>query len=73
MTEVISIPSSKVGLVMGRGGETIRQICMASGAQRQVRRGFHLIFFHLFSWLTTIPLVEQEKRITIKPKSKFII
>ena len=38
ITEVISIPSSKVGLVMGRGGETIRQICMASGAHCQVRR-----------------------------------
>jgi len=36
VTEVISIPSSKVGLVMGRGGETIRQICMASGAHCQV-------------------------------------
>jgi len=36
ITEVISIPSSKVGLVMGRGGETIRQICMASGAHCQV-------------------------------------
>ena len=38
ITEVISIPSSKVGLVMGRGGETIRQICMASGAHCQVGR-----------------------------------
>ena len=37
VTEVISIPSSKVGLVMGRGGETIRQICIASGAHCQVR------------------------------------
>jgi len=36
VTEVISIPSSKVGLVMGRGGETIRQICIASGAHCQV-------------------------------------
>lgn len=36
ITEVISIPSSKVGLVMGRGGETIRQICMTSGAHCQV-------------------------------------
>merc|ERR1711868_69527 len=36
MTEVISIPSNKVGLVMGKGGETIRQICLASGAHCQV-------------------------------------
>merc|ERR1712112_747823 len=36
MTEVISIPSNKVGLVMGKGGETIRQICLARGAHCQV-------------------------------------
>ena len=36
ITEVISIPSNKVGLVMGKGGETIRQICLASGAHCQV-------------------------------------
>ena len=36
ITEVISIPSSKVGLVMGKGGETIRQICLSSGAHCQV-------------------------------------
>ena len=36
ITEVVSIPSSKVGLLMGKGGETIRQICMASGAHCQL-------------------------------------
>ena len=36
ITEVISIPSNKVGLVMGKGGETTRQICLASGAHCQV-------------------------------------
>jgi len=36
VTEVISVPSSKVGLVMGKGGETIRQICTESGAHCQV-------------------------------------
>ena len=36
ITEVLSIPSSKVGLVMGRGGETIREICLVSGAHCQV-------------------------------------
>ena len=36
VTEVLSIPSSKVGLVMGRGGETIREICLVSGAHCQV-------------------------------------
>jgi len=36
VTEVISVPSSKVGLVMGRGGETIREICLVSGAHCQV-------------------------------------
>ena len=36
VTEVISIPSTKVGLVMGRGGETIRHICLHSGAHCQV-------------------------------------
>ena len=34
--QVISIPSCKVGLVMGRGGETIREICLVSGAHCQV-------------------------------------
>ena len=32
----MSVPSSKVGLVMGRGGETIREICLVSGAHCQV-------------------------------------
>ena len=35
-TEVLSIPNSKVGLVMGRGGETIRRICLVSGAHCQL-------------------------------------
>ena len=51
VTEVISVPSSKVGLVMGKGGETIRQICTESGAHCQVdknagMKGF--IFYHSF-------------------------
>ena len=66
VTEVISIPSSKVGLVMGRGGETIRQICMASGAHCQVRRRSYKMFlficFLFSSRLTRMPLTEQERR-----------
>ena len=33
---MLSVPSSKVGMVMGRGGETIREICLVSGAHCQV-------------------------------------
>ena len=66
VTEVISIPSSKVGLVMGRGGETIRQICMASGAHCQVRRMssncFYSIWLFPTSRSTRMLLTEQEKR-----------
>ena len=36
VTEILCIPSSKVGLVMGKGGETIRAICAESGAHCQV-------------------------------------
>ena len=36
ITEVLSIPSSKVGLMMGLGGETIREICLVSGAHCQL-------------------------------------
>ena len=36
VTEMMSIPSNKVGLVMGKGGETIRMICSESGAHCQV-------------------------------------
>ena len=36
ITEVVSIPNSKVGLVMGRGGETIKQICLMTGAHCQL-------------------------------------
>ena len=53
VTEVISIPSSKVGLVMGRGGETIRQICMASGAHCQVRR----MSSNFFIFILTFPFL----------------
>ena len=31
-----AVPSNKVGLVMGKGGETIRNICSQSGAHCQV-------------------------------------
>merc|ERR1719309_1416352 len=37
--ENFSVPSNKVGLVMGKGGETIKQICSQSGAHCQVRGG----------------------------------
>jgi len=36
ITEMVTVPSSKVGLVMGKGGETIRSICSESGAHCQV-------------------------------------
>lgn len=36
VTETMIIPSNKVGLVMGKGGETIRLICSESGAHCQV-------------------------------------
>ena len=36
ITEVVSIPNSRMGLVMGIGGETIRDICLLSGAHCQV-------------------------------------
>merc|ERR1719474_141656 len=36
VTENFSVPSNKVGLVMGKGGETIKQICSQSGAHCQV-------------------------------------
>ena len=36
ITEMMSVPSNKVGLVMGKGGETIRSICSESGAHCQV-------------------------------------
>ena len=36
VTEMMSVPSNKVGLVMGKGGETIRSICSESGAHCQV-------------------------------------
>ena len=50
--QVISVPSGKVGLVMGRGGETIRKICLVSGAHCQVDK--------------TAPLSAKEKNILIK-------
>jgi len=36
VTDTMSVPSNKVGLVMGKGGETIRMICSESGAHCQV-------------------------------------
>ena len=36
VTDTMSVPSNKVGLVMGKGGETIRLICSESGAHCQV-------------------------------------
>lgn len=36
ITETVSVPGNKVGLVMGKGGETIRSICSESGAHCQV-------------------------------------
>merc|ERR1719354_939584 len=36
LQENFSVPSNKVGLVMGKGGETIKQICQQSGAHCQV-------------------------------------
>merc|ERR1719206_420805 len=36
VTDSMTVPSSKVGIVMGKGGETIRMICSESGAHCQV-------------------------------------
>merc|ERR1719341_287004 len=36
ITETIAVPGNKVGLVMGKGGETISAICRESGAHCQV-------------------------------------
>jgi len=36
VSDTMSVPSNKVGLVMGKGGETIRTICSESGAHCQV-------------------------------------
>merc|ERR1712013_82883 len=36
VTDTMAVPSNKVGLVMGKGGETIRNICSQSGAHCQV-------------------------------------
>jgi len=59
ITEVISIPSNKVGLVMGKGGETIRQICMMSGAHCQVDKN--------------APEGSREKNIVIKGKQECVL
>ena len=58
ITEVLSIPSSKVGLVMGRGGETIREICLVSGAHCQVDK--------------TAPEGAREKNILIKGRPEAV-
>eukprot|EP00092_Neocalanus_flemingeri_P023826 GFUD01025851.1.p1 GENE.GFUD01025851.1~~GFUD01025851.1.p1 ORF type:complete len:465 (+),score=130.06 GFUD01025851.1:140-1534(+) len=55
VTDTVSIPSSKVGLVMGKGGETIRSICSESGAHCQVDK--------------TAPDGAREKHIVIKGRS----
>jgi len=52
MQEHFSVPSNKVGLVMGKGGETIKQICASSGAHCQVDK--------------TAPEGAREKTIVIK-------
>jgi len=36
VTEIMSVPGNKVGLVIGKGGETIRNICSESGAHCQI-------------------------------------
>jgi len=36
VTDTMTVPSNKVGIVMGKGGETIRMICSESGAHCQV-------------------------------------
>ena len=58
ITEVLSIPSSKVGLVMGRGGETIREICLVSGAHCQVDK--------------TAPEAARDKNILIKGRPQAV-
>ena len=58
ITEVLSVPSSKVGLVMGRGGETIREICLVSGAHCQVDK--------------TAPEGAREKNILIKGRPQAV-
>merc|ERR1719187_1898670 len=52
ITENFSVPSNKVGLVMGKGGETIKQICQQSGAHCQVDK--------------TAPDTAKEKNILVK-------
>ena len=56
--QVISIPSCKVGLVTGRGGETIREICLVSGAHCQVDK--------------TAPEGAREKNILIKGRPEAV-
>ena len=58
ITEVLTIPSSRVGQVMGRGGETIREICLVSGAHCQVDK--------------TAPEGAREKNILIKGRPQAV-
>ena len=51
--------SVQVGLVMGKGGETIRQICMMSGAHCQVDKN--------------APEGSREKNIVIKGKQECVL
>lgn len=52
LQDTFSVPSNKVGLVMGKGGETIKSICAQSGAHCQVDK--------------TAPEGAREKNIVIK-------
>ena len=73
VTEVISVPSSKVGLVMGKGGETIRQICTESGAHCQVDKNagkIGLIFLHFLRVLLGGGV--KDKNIVIKGRAEAV-
>jgi len=58
IVETMTIPTSKVGLVMGKGGETIRMICNESGAHCQVDK--------------SAPDGVREKSIVIKGRSEAV-
>jgi len=58
IAETMTIPTSKVGLVMGKGGETIRMICSESGAHCQVDK--------------SAPDGVREKSIVIKGRSEAV-
>merc|ERR1711915_237309 len=58
IVETMTIPTSRVGLVMGKGGETIRMICSESGAHCQVDK--------------SAPDGVREKSIVIKGRSEAV-